>query len=127
MLPGNYDGFLLGRERQAQMLAEAEHERLARFASDGHPHGVLAWLAAARRLVPKRASEKEWEIWQTMFCRLVEHIARNGFHVKPRSELGRWVTVQRDAHGVGTLNKRRSLLLEALPGWTWARAARSFV
>jgi hypothetical protein len=47
-------------------------------------------LGGGRRRARKRAIEREWELWQTMFSRLVELIARNGFHVKRQSELGRW-------------------------------------
>jgi hypothetical protein len=41
--------------------------------------------------------------------------------------LAKFASDQEDAHDLGTLKKRRSRLLEALPGWTWARAARSSV
>ncbi len=119
MHPANYDQFGWGRERQAQLLAEAKRDRLAQLVSDPHPHRALAWLTGAG----KRAGENEREIWQTMFHRLVEQIARNGFQVKRKSELGRWVSEQRGEYSVGTLNKRRSRLLEALPGWTWGASA----
>jgi hypothetical protein len=113
MHPANYDKSGWGRERQAQFWAEAEHDRLV----------ALAWLPGARRRATKRAIEKEWELWQTMFTRLVEFIARNGFHVKRQSELGHWVSAQRGAYSGGTLDPKRSNLLEALPGWTWSASA----
>jgi hypothetical protein len=105
----NLNEFGAGRYRQAQLLAEAEHDRLVK----------LAWLPGARRRATKRAIEREWELWQTMFCRLVELIARSGFNVKGQSELGHWVSEQRGAFSVGTLEDKRCRLLEALPGWAW--------
>jgi Helicase associated domain len=105
----NLDEFGYGRDRQAQLLVEAERERLAQF----------GWLSGGRRRARKRAIEREGELWQTMFSRLVELIARNGFHVKRQSELGRWVSEQRDSYRVGALDQKRIRLLEALPGWDW--------
>jgi hypothetical protein len=104
--------FGAGRDRQLQLLDEAEHDRLVK----------LAWLPGARRRATKRAIEREWELWQTMFCRLVELIARSGFNVKRQSELGHWVSEQRSAYRVGTLHEKRAGLLEALPGWTWTES-----
>ena len=106
----NLDPLGYGHDRQAQLLAEAEHGRLAQF----------AWLTGAKRRARTRAIEREWELWQTMFCQLVEVIARNGFQVKRQSELGQWVTEQRGSYRAGTLDKKRSRLLETLPGWTWS-------
>jgi hypothetical protein len=102
-----------GRDRQMQMLAEAEQDHLVKH----------AWVPGARRRAAKRAIEREWELWQTMFCRLVEVIARSGFNVKRQSELGHWVSAQRGAYSVGSLDEKRSGLLEALPGWTWTQSA----
>ena len=109
----NFDQFGAGRDRQLQVLAEAEHDSLVK----------LAWLPGARRRAVKRQIEREWELWQTMFCRLMELIGRNGFNVKRQSELGRWVSEQRAAYRVGALDEKRSGLLEAVPGWTWAASA----
>jgi Helicase associated domain len=109
----NLDKFGYGRDRQAQLLAEAEHDHLVK----------LAWLPGAKRRATKRAIEREWELWQTMFCRLVELIARNDFQVERKSELGQWVSEQRGAYSVGTLDEKRSRLLQELPGWTWAASA----
>jgi len=57
-----------------------------------------------------------------MFCHLVELIARSGFDVKRQSELGHWVSAQRGAHSAGTLDEKRSGLLETLPGWSWTHS-----
>ena len=108
----NLNEFGAGRDRQVQLLAEAEHDRLVR----------LAWLPGAGRRATKRAIEREWELWQTMFCRLAALIARSGFNVKRQSELGHWVSVQRGAYSAGTLDERRSGLLETLPGWSWTQS-----
>jgi hypothetical protein len=105
----NLNEFGAGRDRQVQLLAEAEHDHLVKF----------AWVPGARRRATKRAIEREWELWQAMFCRLVEVIARSGFNVKRQSELGYWVSEQRGAYSVGALDDKRSRLLETLPGWTW--------
>ncbi|MGE5274089.1 MAG: helicase associated domain-containing protein [Verrucomicrobiota bacterium] len=106
----NFDHSGAGRDRQLQLLAQAEHDSLVK----------LAWLPGARRRAAKREIEREWELWQTMFCRLMELIARSGFNVKRQSELGYWVSQQRAAYGAGDLDERRSGLLERLPGWSWA-------
>lgn len=106
----NLDPLGAGRERQLQVLAEAEHESLMK----------LAWLPGARRRAVKRQIEKEWEVWQTMFCNLLELIGRSGFNVKRQSELGDWVSQQRTAYSAGVLDEKRTGLLETLPGWTWA-------
>jgi Helicase associated domain len=106
----NFDPFGAGRDRQLQLLAEAEHDSLAK----------LAWLPGARRRAVKRQIEREWEVWQTMFCQLMELIARSGFHVKRQSKLGHWVSQQRAAYTAGGLDEKRAGLLEKLPGWTWA-------
>jgi hypothetical protein len=114
----NFDHTGAGRDRQLQLLAEAEHDNLVK----------LAWLPGARRRATKRAIEKEWELWQTMFCQLMELIARRGFNVKRGSELGHWVSQQRGAYRVGTLDENRAGLLERLPGWSWvASTAGDFV
>jgi hypothetical protein len=68
----------------------------------------------------KRQIEREWEVWQTMLCQLMELIARSGFKVKRQSELGHWVSQQRAAYTAGRLDEKRTRLLESLPGWTWA-------
>ena len=57
-----------------------------------------------------------------MFSRLVELIARSGFNVTRQSELGHWVSAQRGAYSAGTLDEKRSGLLETLPGWTWTHS-----
>jgi hypothetical protein len=48
----NLDKFGAGRDRQMQLLAEAEHDHLVKF----------AWVAGAKRRAAKRAIEKEWEL-----------------------------------------------------------------
>lgn len=48
----NLDKFGAGRDRQMQLLAEAEHDRVVRF----------AWVPGAKRRAAKRAIEKEWEL-----------------------------------------------------------------
>jgi hypothetical protein len=106
----NFDQFGAGRDRQLQVLAEAERDNLVR----------LAWLPGARRRALKRQIEREWEVWQTMFCQLLELIARSGFNVKRQSELGYWVSEQRAAYRAGGLDEKRTGLLEKIPGWTWA-------
>jgi hypothetical protein len=48
----NLDKFGAGRDRQMQLLAEAEHDHLVKF----------AWVPGVRRRAAKRAIEKEWEL-----------------------------------------------------------------
>jgi hypothetical protein len=48
----NLEKFGAGRDRQMQLLAEAEHDHLVK----------LAWLPGAKRRAAKRAIEKEWEL-----------------------------------------------------------------
>jgi Helicase associated domain len=106
----NFDQFGAGRDRQLRLLAEAEHDSLVK----------LAWLPGARRRAVKRQLEREWEVWQTMFCQLMELIARSGFNVTRQSELGHWVSQQRAAYSADGLDQKRAGLLETLPGWSWA-------
>jgi Helicase associated domain len=114
----NFNHSGAGRDRQLLLLAETEHDHLVK----------LAWLPGARRRATKRAIEREWELWQTMFGQLMEVITRSGFNVKRQSELGHWVSRQRGAYRVGTLDEKRTGLLERLPGWSWtASTAGEFV
>jgi Helicase associated domain len=106
----NFDPLGAGRDRQLQVLAEAEHDSVVK----------LAWLPGARRRAVKRQIEREWEVWQTMFCRLMELVARSGFNVKRQSDLGHWVSQQRAAYSADDLDQKRTGLLETVPGWTWA-------
>ena len=48
----NLDKFGAGRDRQMQLLAEAEHDHLVKF----------AWVPGVRRRAAKRSIEREWEL-----------------------------------------------------------------
>jgi hypothetical protein len=102
------------RERQAFLLAEAEHDRIGRLAAPS-ASGRFA------RLSPAMRHQRRLE-WQASYGRLVALIAKHGFDVGLDEDVRGWVREQQRLHRLGVLGRRRARLLAVLPGWTWEPA-----
>jgi hypothetical protein len=65
------------------------------------------------------SGHERWERWQETYCRLIEVVARRGFHVEDDAVLSGWVREQQKLHRLGILRRKRVRLLEVVPGWSW--------
>jgi hypothetical protein len=104
--------------RQADLIAEADHHRLVRSAV-AHPAGRLSRYGNWLEEIATSSGHERWEKWQETYCKLIEVVARSGFHVENDPVLAGWVREQQKLHRLSVLGRKRVRLLEAVPGWRW--------
>ena len=104
-------------------------DREWRFLTEWRGHVILV-IDFEPGLPPLRDGEAliEEAAWESSFARLEAHARRTGSArvsaalVEDGVGLGAWVAAQRRMRRRGTLSRRRTRRLEAVPGWSWRSA-----